>query len=43
VEGDAPGYSLFIIEGRNTQEVLLGSPPGVTGFLMVCWMGVLGP
>ena len=28
-----PGYSFFITEGRNTQEILLGIGPGVTAFL----------
>jgi exonuclease III len=28
-----PGYSFFITEGRNTQEILVGIGPGVTGFL----------
>jgi Endonuclease/Exonuclease/phosphatase family len=28
-----PGYSFFITEGQNTQEVLVGIAPGVTAFL----------
>ena len=28
-----PGYSFFITEGRNTQEILLWIGPGVTAFL----------
>lgn len=28
-----PGYSFFITEGQNTQEILVGIGPGVTGFL----------
>jgi hypothetical protein len=28
-----PRYSFFITEGRNTQEILLGIAPGITGFL----------
>jgi hypothetical protein len=28
-----PGYSFFITEGRNAQEILLGIGPGVTAFL----------
>jgi hypothetical protein len=28
-----PRYSFFITEGRNTQEILLGTAPGVTAFL----------
>jgi hypothetical protein len=28
-----PGYSFFITEGQNTQEILVGIAPGVTAFL----------
>ncbi len=28
-----PGYSFFITEGQNTQEILLGTSPGVTAFV----------
>lgn len=28
-----PGYSFFITEGQNTQEILLGIAPGTTAFL----------
>jgi exonuclease III len=28
-----PGYSFFITEGSNTQEILLGTAPGVTAFV----------
>src|ERR1700742_819558 len=28
-----PRYSFFITEGDNTQEILVGIGPGVTGFL----------
>jgi exonuclease III len=28
-----PGYSFFITEGQNTQEILVGIGPNVTGFL----------
>lgn len=28
-----PGYSFFITEGQNTQEILVGIGPSVTGFL----------
>ncbi len=28
-----PGYSFFITEGQNTQEILVGIAPGTTGFL----------
>src|SRR5918992_4267485 len=27
------GYSFFITEGQNAQEILLGIAPGITGFL----------
>ena len=28
-----PGYSFFITEGENTQEILVGIGPAVTGFM----------
>jgi endonuclease/exonuclease/phosphatase family metal-dependent hydrolase len=28
-----PGYSFFITEGQNTQEILLGTSPGLTAFV----------